>query len=197
MRTLLAVGASELELLRREKKLLRDQFNLHVRVDYGSGRTIHDCPPYIETLMKPDVDFILIWALTPLAWQKKSISNGDKSTTVFEPVVNFTVEGVPNIMDQITKYAKKKNPRVKVYLMIPPVKDMYVFNQKRITKAWGPAFADHLKDDDSMSPRLMREHSIRSLIRFEDLAYFRYKWTDKTTLRGSEVFNYYYGTKPV
>ncbi|KAL7647163.1 UNVERIFIED_CONTAM: hypothetical protein RMT77_002421 [Armadillidium vulgare] len=69
-----------------------------------------------------------------LAWRRVNIEEAGRRFTVFAPNGNFSLNEVPQIMEDITTHVKSVNRNCPIFLVLPAIKDMYQFNQKRLVQ---------------------------------------------------------------
>ncbi|KAL7642397.1 UNVERIFIED_CONTAM: hypothetical protein RMT77_006958 [Armadillidium vulgare] len=191
---MLVVGSSEAGIFRTGHTFLKDEYNIAVYVVNQAECTLEQSLGLLKRAMKPHFDIILVWALTPLAWLRTPINTrGRREMTVFRPNPFFFTNTIPGIMAQITTHAFSINNQCRVYLVIPAIKDMYMFNQTRLVREWGPAYRDFLTNDDRLNPIVMNKHSCHVYEQFKSLGQDQFHWPGKLLMYRNFALNSYYG----
>ncbi|KAL7630355.1 UNVERIFIED_CONTAM: hypothetical protein RMT77_019497 [Armadillidium vulgare] len=139
--------------------------------------------------MTPETKIVLLWALTPLVWRRVSIEEAGRRFTVFAPNENFSLDEVPQIMEEITTHVKSKNRNCAIFLVLPVIKDMYHFNQKRLVQNLDESYRHFLQDDPDLNPYRMRDFAVSAFNRFMELESDDYLWADKQILKASYAIN--------
>ncbi|KAL7632052.1 UNVERIFIED_CONTAM: hypothetical protein RMT77_017629 [Armadillidium vulgare] len=186
---ILIIGASEIARFDQIKDYVREELGEEITIDSSPGRPLGSCIRVIQEQMTPETKIVLLWALTPLAWRRVNIEEAGRRFTVFAPNGNFSLNEVPQIIEDITTHVKSINRNCSIFLVLPAIKDMYQFNQKRLVQNLGESHRHFLQNDLDLNPHHMRDFAIRAYHRFMELETDDFNWTNKNTLKANYAIN--------
>ncbi|KAL7632380.1 UNVERIFIED_CONTAM: hypothetical protein RMT77_017306 [Armadillidium vulgare] len=186
---ILIIGASEISRVDQIRDYVREELGEEITIDSFPGRPLGNCIRVIQEQMTPETKIVLLWALTPLAWRRVNIEKAGRRFTVFAPNGNFSLNEVPQIMEDITTHVKSVNRNCPIFLVLPAIKDMYQFNQKRLVQNLGESHRHFLQNDLDLNPHRMRDFAIRAYQRFMELETDNFSWTNKNTLKANYAIN--------
>ncbi|KAL7638475.1 UNVERIFIED_CONTAM: hypothetical protein RMT77_011045 [Armadillidium vulgare] len=188
----LVIGDSEVEMFERHHELLREEWNADVRASFRSGRTLLKCEEVLQQWMTEDTRVVLIWALTCMAWEMRPLYSRRPYTRIAEPKLDMDLSVVGPIMTNLVNIAKRVNSNCQVFLVIPTIKDLYTFNQKKIIRKHGMEDRDMLLNHPYLNPYAMRDHSIKVYEQFGKIATNEFSWPHKRFLKANHAINRYY-----
>ncbi|KAL7630706.1 UNVERIFIED_CONTAM: hypothetical protein RMT77_019085 [Armadillidium vulgare] len=186
---ILIIGASEVAKFDQIRDFVREELEEELTIDSYPGRPLESCNRVVQERMTPETKIVLLWALTPLAWRRVNIEEAGQQFTVFAPNENFSLQDVPQIMEDITTYVKSINRNCSIFLVLPAIKDMYQFNQKRLVRNLGEPYRHFLQNDLDLNPQRMRDFAIRAYWRFMELEGDDFNWNNKRILKANYAIN--------
>ncbi|KAL7640609.1 UNVERIFIED_CONTAM: hypothetical protein RMT77_008884 [Armadillidium vulgare] len=137
MTKVLIVGSSETAVFGKVREQLENKYILKIDIETQSGCNLGECYKLIKKIHKKKYDDVFIIALITEGWTKMKAYYGKSATSVFGPTT-LSLQNIPEIMNKISQEFCRLNPACEIYLIIPPLKDFYEFNQRRLDRAWGP-----------------------------------------------------------
>ncbi|KAL7643821.1 UNVERIFIED_CONTAM: hypothetical protein RMT77_005827 [Armadillidium vulgare] len=177
MTKVLIVGSSETAVFGKVREQLENKYILKIDVETQYGCNLGECYKLIKKIHKKKYDYVFIFALITEGWTKMKAYYGKITTSVFDPNT-LSLRNIPEIMNKISQFCRL-NPACEIYLVIPTLKDLYEFNQRRLERAWGPNSINILENHPVLNPISMRDHSIKLDEEFYSLVKDEYQWMKK------------------
>ena len=132
---ILILGDSEAKQFGDAKQRLQNQFLFNIKIDYKRGTSLLDTLPMIHRSMDELTDIVIVTGLTCFSW-KKIPFNEEEPNSLFLITHNedYSNHNVAQYMEELVQACQQKNTDVKVYLLIPTIKDIFKFNKKYLYK---------------------------------------------------------------
>lgn len=193
-KTILLLGDSEVAPIRGLKDELEELYDVRISWEYRPGRGIIDGAPMVTHTLRnnKDIDIIFLFGLTCFIWRKQVVTlSGTKYDMItINPGTNFTI--FPAFMDSIHKMASIVNPKVKIYLVIPSIKDICTYNANRLIESKAGHLIPELENIREFSRAYLTEQARKVYVDSEGFLSNRLWWANKNTLAAHVVFNHYY-----
>ncbi|KAL7631001.1 UNVERIFIED_CONTAM: hypothetical protein RMT77_018712 [Armadillidium vulgare] len=191
MTTVLLVGSSETAVFGKVREQLENKYILKIDIETKSGCNLGECYKLIKKIHKKKYDVVFIFALITEGWTKMKANYGRSTISVFGPTT-LSLQNIPEIMNKISQEFCRVNPACEIYLVIPPLKDLFTFNQRRLERAWGPNSINILENHPVLNPISMREHSIKLYEEFSSLVNDEYQWMKKNIILANDSIKLYF-----
>jgi len=196
-KNILFLGTSEVGMLENMKEQMRQIYNVNLFIACHPGATLLDLGQYLTNFLKSNepLDQIYIFALTCSIWKKMSLTTEDQSIKVitWNPTCNLSF--VPVQMDAISRIAARRNPAVKVYLVIPTMKDIATFNETFLHRKGRSDLIPLLEQQPQFQRSFLNIKAREVFGKTVELQNTNLTWFKKQTFSMKTVFDRYYNGK--
>ena len=124
---------------------IKNQFLINLEIEGKRGTSLINVQPLIKGKMSELTDIVIITGLTCMSWKKVPFKDDDPNSPyliTFDETYNN--HDVVSCMEDLVGECIQKNSDVKVYLLIPTVKDIFKFNRKLLTKQKANSFLEEV-----------------------------------------------------
>ncbi|KAB7499512.1 hypothetical protein Anas_12599 [Armadillidium nasatum] len=144
---ILVIGDSEVIAFRRAAEELERRYLAAFTFDAVPGRSIIDGMQALRQIFARHMDIVLVLGLTCYSWHKvPMVCSPHVKLVTNNP--NARLESVAQFMQEAHHFCSMVNPRVKMFLVLPSVKNIYNFNVSIISKKYSSQAAQLLSDMD-------------------------------------------------
>ena len=194
---ILLFGNSELSSLTGIKRELETLNNIDIYLNFRPGRSftqsLYQFSVAIQKL--PPMDFIFIFGLSCSFWKKCTVTPQHQNLKAITFNDAFDLASIPPIMKKLHKVAIKKSPNVKIFLVLPSIKDIFTFNLHQFAKDNLTRFNSFLYDSPIFNQSYLNTKSRLVYNRSKDLMTSKYWWPGKHTFDIHAAFHLYYSER--
>ncbi|KAL7631710.1 UNVERIFIED_CONTAM: hypothetical protein RMT77_017986 [Armadillidium vulgare] len=197
MQKVLFLGDSEVGILDRMREQLRQCYNVDLYISCNPSAKILTLGQHLTHFQKTNgpVDQIYIFGLTCSIWKKISLTPEDGSPQVITWNSASNLSFVPVQMDAITRVAAKFNPTVRVYLVIPTMKDIASFNEAFLNRQGRSDLIPSLEQQPHLQRAFLNLKAREMFGKTVELQGTNQPWFRKQTFSMKSVFDSYYNKK--
>ncbi|KAL7640048.1 UNVERIFIED_CONTAM: hypothetical protein RMT77_009462 [Armadillidium vulgare] len=190
---ILVIGDSEVVAFRRATEELERRYLATFTFDAVPGRSIIDSNQALRQIFERHIDVVFVLGLTCYFWHKvPMICSPHVKLVTNNP--NVRLESVSQFMQEAYHFCSMVNPWVKMYLVLPSVKNIYNFNVSIINKKYSSQAKQLLSDMDK-DFRFARTHLVSTARRiYSDqqlLHSEEYSWSGKNILMIHHALNHF------
>ncbi|KAL7632772.1 UNVERIFIED_CONTAM: hypothetical protein RMT77_016896 [Armadillidium vulgare] len=197
MKRLLFIGTSEVATLDRMKEQLQQIYEVELFVSLHPGVNLLTLGRHLATFLKSNgpVDQIYIFGLTCSIWKKVSLTIDKESVNVLTWDSACNLSFVPIQMNAIVSLAVRSNPAVKVYLVIPTMKDIASFNEAYLKRQGWDDLIPSLEEHPHFQRAFLNKKAQEMFEQTVELQGNNLPWVQKRTFSMKTVFDRYYNNK--
>ncbi|KAL7631850.1 UNVERIFIED_CONTAM: hypothetical protein RMT77_017837 [Armadillidium vulgare] len=196
-KNILFLETSEVGMLESVKEQMRQMHNINLFISCHPGATLLDLGQYLTNFLKSNgpLDQIYIFALTCSIWKKMFLTTEDKYIEVitWNPTCNLSY--VPVQMDAISRIAACRNHAVKIYLVIPTMKDIATFNETFLRRKGRSDLIPLLEQPPQFQRSFLNIKAREVFGKTVELQNTNLTWFKKQTFSMKTVIDRYYNTK--
>lgn len=194
-KNVLVIGDSQTDSIERLRQHLEELYDINLYVRTRSGATLLDIGQALNKIYRRErvrFDFIYIFGLTCFMWSKEKIHEIDAhfNFITWNPACNLSL--MPATIDAIVHEAQAHYKEVKVFLMIPPIRDIATLNEQHLKVQKRKDLLDAVRQHPLLSRQALSEKA--RLLYQESLHLMDRKcyWKGKRTFSLASVFDNYY-----
>jgi hypothetical protein len=197
MQRILFLGDSEVGVLDRMKERLSHSYNVDLIISCNPGAKILTLGQHLTRLLKTNgpVDQIFVFGLTCSIWKKISLTPEDDSLQVITWNSACNLSFIPVQMDAITRVAAKFNPAVRVYLVLPTMKDISTFNEAFLKRQGRSDLIPSLEQHPHLKRAFLNLKAREMFGKTVEIQSNNQHWFKKQIFSMKTVFDNYYNKK--
>lgn len=178
---------------RRAAEELEKRYLATFTLDVVPGRSIIESNQALRQIFERHIDVVIVLGLTCYFWHKvPMVCSPHVKLVTNNP--NVRLESVAQFMQEAYHFCSMVNPRGKMYLVLPSVKNIYDFNVSIINKKYSSQATQLLSDMDK-DFRFARTHLVSTARRiYSDqqlLHSEEYSWSGKNILMIHHALNHF------
>ena len=194
---ILVIGTSEVRVLENLIEQLQRIYDINLFVLCYPGATLLTIGQHLTRFLKSHgaMDQIYIFGLTCSIWKKMPLNSEEKpiQAITWDPVCNLSY--VPIQMDAITRIAARYNPAVRVYLVIPIMKDIATFNDTFLKRKGRSDLIPLLEQHPQFKRDFLNIKAREMFGKTVEIQGNNQPWFQKRTFSMKAVFDRYYNRK--
>src|SRR5215469_5855711 len=184
---LLLVGDSEIDTFETSRRYLETTYDLQISTNSKSGRNLRTIMMAIQDSYI-DQQIVWVFGLTCFLWKMESLVEEGNHINLITENTEVDLNEIPYLMTDVVNFCKARNPDVLVYLILPSIKDMYLFNRSRLIK-FGKLELQEAMDRHPLFRRVAMIRQTRSVwSRMKEIKERRYFWENKNYLMANHAF---------
>ncbi|RXG73730.1 Scaffold attachment factor B2 [Armadillidium vulgare] len=111
-----------------------------------------------KSIVKPHHEVVILFGLTFEAWNYVSFLENQYEPRIVVLNPTFSLDSVAEQLNSFVFFCKSVNPQMKVYVVMPPIQDMFLYNVSRVKK-YAPDQVSFLEKNPTFNRKTMAENS--------------------------------------